>query len=244
MLLLSTGRVALPWTRTAPTLSVARRTAARIPSLPFPQRRLKKWLTRSPSGKRRILTLPHGLVFLLLRHGAGRLADVHLPDSGRGCLRTCSFPASLFTSCASPPPLLAPLLLAFPPGPRLPGGGSSSVGGDLQQYGCPQAHLRTGPLRPTSGLGHSGQIQTVTRFPVGLLGSQLPSPECKGTRLTPLEALLTPYRSLLCKGHNKPLLTAFGHASLRPCSAPAPQRLLISSYPAPNSARQLHEGSC
>ena len=122
------------------------------------------------------------------------------------------------------------------PGAPVPPG-SSSVGGDLQQYGLPsgppqewasQAHLRTGPSLV--------KLQTFKRISDSLRplsGSQLPSPECKGTHLTPLEALLTLYRSHLCMGHNKPFLSRirarFSASLLRACL----QRLLISSCPAP-----------
>ena len=164
-------------------------------------------------------------------------------------------PLSRFAAPSSPPPTAGariplpfqsfsvffrvgcPLGFFVPtPGAPVPPG-SSSVGGDLQQYGLPsgppqewasQANLRTGPSLV--------KLQTFKRISDSLRplsGSQLPSPECKGTHLTPLEALLTLYRSHLCMGHNKPFSPAFGHASLRPCSASALQRPLISSYPAP-----------
>ena len=168
-------------------------------------------------------------------------------------------PLSRFAAPSSPPPTAGariplpfqsfsgffrvgcPLGFFVPtPGAPVPPG-SSSVGGDLQQYGLPsgppqewasQANLRTGPSLVK--LQTFKQISDSLR---PLSGSQLPSPECKGTHLTPLEALLTLYRSHLCMGHNKPFLSrirARFASLLRACL----QRLLISSCPAPPCSSQ------
>jgi hypothetical protein len=101
---LSTVLVALPWTRTDPTLSVVRHMAARLPSLPSLRRSLGQWPPLSRSGRRSVLTRQHGTVFLLLRRGAGLLADVllyylavyFLPRSAAYLQDTGS---DLYTSC-------------------------------------------------------------------------------------------------------------------------------------------------
>ena len=75
LLLLSTGRVALPWTRTALTLSVARRTAARLPFPPFPRWIHRLWPLLSRSGSWNILMRLRSTVSLHLREGAGLLVE-------------------------------------------------------------------------------------------------------------------------------------------------------------------------
>ena len=101
--------------------------------------------------------------------------------------------------------------------------GSASAGGDLQQYGCStgRARLGTGTLGPASGLRPHWSKE----------------PSRTSEHLTPLE--VTPLG--LTSGWVRVNLfsPAFGHASLRPCSASALQRPLISSYPAPSG----NEGS-